>query len=1074
MPETKKIICKNCNKEFEAPVNSRALFCSDLCKKMYRSEQRKAKRPKGTPGRPKTKTKETTKAVAKTTNKPVTYSPSKEDLLDEIFDPRIWEERPVDIETFLFDKQYLGDSWVDGKGKRTMFPFWQEQAKKMFPLPMKSPYNTIIFSGATGIGKYMPNFCKILTPNGYTTHGEVKIGDEILGVNGRPQRVIGVFPQGKQPTAKIIFNDGSEALAGYEHLWTIQIRHHGRVVEKVLTTQEIIDRYSNNFNKPHSPWLPKIKPIEYSKKSFIVEPYILGALLGDGTIGGNRSRVILTDKYGQVGNEVSKRIEEGYKVIKYSYQGRIDKYKITIKNSGVSPYSSKLKTLGVNHNSYGKHIPEEYFYGSVQQRLDLLRGLMDTDGSASPSTRNKGRSKCHFSSVSKALSEGVVRLARSLGMFATIKEQHRIKTYKGISKEKVSYFVSINSDNFNPFLIERKASIWTPAKQFLNRKFKKIEYYGEEDSTCIKVSNPDEMYLTNDYIPTHNTSVAMGVCCAYYLYIVMCLRDPHSYFDLADQKDIVFAIVNIVTKTMAYKNAWGMLHRMLLRSPWFMARGEKGKGKRPEWTCTTKPISLIYGRGPDDLIGLDILFAFLDEISFYRNKSIEAQINSAKELFNAAWERMKSRYVKFGGIFDGLMCMASSKRTDVSFMESFIKEIMDSQDKDKVFLIDRPRWEILPPESYSGKKFPLAVGDKFRPSQIIKEEEVETFIKAGYKILYPPIENLGEFERDMEKALTNIAGESVGQISSFLRGDLVTGCIDENLVNPFKKSIIYSGFKDPDQYWEYFELNTLSQEDFTLPLFVHLDASLGRDGNSLVGVVTDYAINQKDISGNYQPELHYRELFKVKIRAPQGTETGLDKNTKFIYWLSQRFNLQGVSHDQYQSRGFHQDLARNGIKVVQQSVDAVKDGINPVYAVLKDTMYEKRISLLNDEDQSTELVTLEKYESGKVDKPQGGTDDTAQCLAGAVYLASQAKEEMLSSGTVLLKQLSSSDTTNVLANTPPAEVVASELQKHFSQYSPEVQIASQRSNLRDDWDAFFGKEKPKKEKSDINPTAYWG
>lgn len=723
MPETKKIICKNCNKEFEAPVNSRALFCSDLCKKMYRSEQRKAKRPKGTPGRPKTKTKETTKAIVKTTNKPTTYSPSKEDLLDEIFDPRIWEERPVDIETFLFDKQYLGNSWVDGKGKRTMFPFWQEQAKKMFPLPMKSPYNTIIFSGATGIGK---------------------------------------------------------------------------------------------------------------------------------------------------------------------------------------------------------------------------------------------------------------------------------------------------------------------------------------------------------------TSVAMGVCCAYYLYIVMCLRDPHSYFDLADQKDIVFAIVNIVTKTMAYKNAWGMLHRMLLRSPWFMARGEKGKGKRPEWTCTTKPISLIYGRGPDDLIGLDILFAFLDEISFYRNKSIEAQINSAKELFNAAWERMKSRYVKFGGIFDGLMCMASSKRTDVSFMESFIKEIMDSQDKDKVFLIDRPRWEILPPESYSGEKFPLAVGDKFRPSQIIKFEEVETFTKAGYKILYPPIENLGEFERDMEKALTNIAGESVGQISSFLRGDLVTGCIDESLVNPFKKSIIYSGFKDPDQYWEYFELNTLRQEDFTLPLFVHLDASLGRDGNSLVGVVTDYAINQKDISGNYQPELHYRELFKVKIRAPQGTETGLDKNTKFIYWLSQRFNLQGVSHDQYQSRGFHQDLARNGIKVVQQSVDAVKDGINPVYAVLKDTMYEKRISLLNDEDQSTELVTLEKYESGKVDKPQGGTDDTAQCLAGAVYLASQAKEEMLSSGTVLLKQLSSSDTTNVLANTPPAEVVASELQKHFSQYSPEVQIASQRSNLRDDWDAFFGKEKPKKEKSDINPTAYWG
>ena len=722
MPETKKIICKNCNKEFEAPVNSRALFCSDLCKKMYRSDQRKAKRGNSTIGRPKTKSNKTTKTKAKTALEPVNKPLSQEDLLEEIFDPRIWEERPVDIETFLFDRNYLGNSWLDGNNKRTMFPFWQEQAKQMFPLPMKSPYNTIIFSGATGIGK---------------------------------------------------------------------------------------------------------------------------------------------------------------------------------------------------------------------------------------------------------------------------------------------------------------------------------------------------------------TSVAMGICCAYYLHIVMCLRNPHAYFDLADQKEIVFAIVNIVTKTMAYKNAWGMLHKMLLRSPWFMCRGAKTTGKRPEWYCTTKPISLIYGRGADDLIGLDILFAFLDEISFYRNKSIEAQIGAAKELFNAAWERMKSRYVKFGGIFDGLMCMASSKRTDVSFMENFIKEIMDSQDKDKVLLIDKPRWEILPPESYCGKKFPIAVGDKFRPSQIIKEEEVETFEKAGYKIYWPPIENLGEFERDMAKALTNIAGVSVGQISSFLRGDLVTNCIDENLVNPFTKSIIYSGFKDSDQYWEYFNLGVISQEDYTLPLFVHLDASLGRDGNSISGVLTDYAINQKDVSGNYQPELHYRQLFKIKVRAPQGTETGLDKNTKFIYWLSQRFNLQGVSHDQYQSKQFHQDMERAGIKVVQQSVDAVKDGINPVYAVLKDSMYEKRVTLLNDEDQTTELVTLEKYESGKIDKPQGGTDDAAQCLAGAVYLASQAKEEVLSSGAVLLKQLASSEGREIQANTTPAEVVAKELEKHFSQYSPEAQKVSQESSLRKQWNSFFGKEEDQKPK-EVNPTAYWG
>lgn len=1062
-----KVKCKQCGKEFVA-ISNRATICFD-CKKKNQAARR-TKRKQGEQMASQLKKPPVKKSTA---SKTLNTGNLQKDLLDQIFDPVIWEQRPVDIETFLFDRNYLGNSWLDSGDNRTMFPSWQEYSKIMFPLPMRSPYNTIILSGATGLGKYMPNFCKILTPTGYITHGDIKVGDEILGLNGKPQRVIGVFPQGKQAVAKIIFNDNSEALAGYGHLWTIQIRHHGKVVEKVLTTQEIIDRYSNRFGKAHSPWLPRIQPIEYSEKSFIVEPYVLGALLGDGTIGGNSPRVVLTDKYGEVGIELSNRVEKGYKVIKHSYPGRIDKYRIVLEDKGLLSYSTKLKSLGVNHNSYHKFIPEEYFYGSVQQRLDLLRGLMDTDGSAIPSARSGGRSRCHFFSVSKALAEGVVRLARSLGMFATIKEYHRIKTYKGVSKEKTSYKVSINSDTLCPFLIERKSSIWTPAKQFVNRKFKKIEYYGEEECTCIKVSNLDEMYLTNDYIPTHNTSIAMGVCLAYYLHVVMCLRDPHQYFGLADQKPIIFANINIVTKTMAYKNAWGMINKMLIDSPWFMERGGKTEGKRPEWYCTTKPIELIYGRGPDDLIGLDILFCFMDEISFYRNQSVDKQIQAATEVFNAAWERMKSRFLKFGGIFEGLMVMASSKRTDQSFMESFIKTVTEGVEADKVLVIDRARWEMLPVESFSGKKFPVAVGDKFRPSTIIKEDQVDEYTKAGYKIIWPPIENYSEFDRDMNNALTNIAGISVGQISSFIRGDLVNSCIDSNRQNLFTKSVIFSGYKDSDQYYEYVDLSRMRPEDFTLPLFVHLDASLGGDGNSIVGVLADYAVNKSNvITGNIEPELHYRQLFKIKVRAPQGTHTGLNKNKQFIFWLSQHFNLRGVSRDQFQSEEFAQDLDRAGIPVVKQSIDAVKDGICQPYEVLRNAMYEGRVTLLDDEDQTNELVSLEKHESGKIDKPQGGNDDTSQCLAGAVYLASKAKEELLSSGIVLLQNIGSSGDESPQVD--PSKTIEQVMERHFSQYSPEAIMAPGRSSIKNDWESFFGKEEDKKKTPSENITIYWG
>lgn len=475
------------------------------------------------------------------------------------------------------------------------------------------------------------------------------------------------------------------------------------------------------------------------------------------------------------------------------------------------------------------------------------------------------------------------------------------------------------------------------------------------------------------------TSFSMGVLLAYYLHIVLCLRNPHEYFDLADQKNIIFAVINIVTKSIAYKNAWGIINKMLIRSPWFMERGISTEGRRPEWLCTTKPVELIYGRNEDDLIGLDILFCFMDEVSFARNQSVERQIEIATEVFNVAWERMKSRFLKFGGIYEGLMVMASSKRTDVSFLEGFTKKILEDSDSRKVLVVDKARWEVLPPSSYSGKTFPLAVGDKFKPSQIIKEDEVDLYKKNGYNIMWSPEEYRSDFERDMQKALTNIAGISVGQISSFLRGELVQRCINPNNQNLFTESVIFSDYRENDQYYERMDLTRCRPTDFTLPLFIHVDASLGRDGNSISGVLVDYYTNTMTELG-VQFDLHYRQLFKIKVRAPKNGQTGLAKNRQFIFWLRQQgFNIQGVSFDQYQSFETLQILEKAGFNVKKQSIDKVDpSGVNQPYEALKNALYENRIELLEDDDQTDELVSLERYENGKVDKPLGGcfTGDT--------------------------------------------------------------------------------------------------
>lgn len=567
------------------------------------------------------------------------------------------------------------------------------------------------------------------------------------------------------------------------------------------------------------------------------------------------------------------------------------------------------------------------------------------------------------------------------------------------------------------------------------------------------------------------TSVACCAVMAYYLYIVLCLKDPHEYFDLADQKNITFAVLNIVTKTMAYKNAWGMLQKALTKSPWFMKRGKATNGARPEWICTTKPVELLYGRCADDVIGLDLLCCFLDEVNFARIRNVQAAQERATEIYNAAIERMNSRFTKFGGLNEGLMLMASSKRTDQAFLEKFTEDILKGVSGGRTLVVDKPRWEVLPESSYSGVKFPVAVGDKFKPPQIITKIQVKEFEEAGYKIIYPPIENYGDFERDIISALTNVAGISVTNFAMFLSGYYVKKAIDTTLINPFRESVIYVGNKDKTvNYWDYFDIEKVPEAVRKRPLFVHLDASLGGDGNVLYGIIPKYAKMQVDPkTGQTLPELHYQSVFKVKVRAPKGDKVSLIKNTQFIFWLKQQgFNLALVTHDQYQSAEFHQALERENIPVKQQSIDKVTGGINLQYEVLKDAFYEERIKIFDDEDTNQELVQLEKHEDGVVCQPVGGHDDAAQGLCGAVFAASQAKAEFLKDYGILMEAV-----TGTRDITSERNEIERLLQQQFNPEDPfDASKLPAVPGLRKTFDDVVGNKNKEKKEKQVGTTLY--
>ena len=316
----------------------------------------------------------------------------------------------------------------------------------------------------------------------------------------------------------------------------------------------------------------------------------------------------------------------------------------------------------------------------------------------------------------------------------------------------------------------------------------------------------------------------------------------------------------------------------------------------------------------------------------------------------------------------------------------------------------------------------------------------------------------------MLHALTNIAGESVSGAGQFISGEHIGKCINPALKNPFREGVIYVGSKDDLLYQDFCDLSRVLPEDLSAPWYIHIDASLGSDGNSISGGRILYAQEQRTELGLVQPELHYRQLFKVKVRAPKGDKTMLRKNEQFIYWLRQQgINIAAVSSDQYQSKAMGQDFVAAGLNYIEQSIDRVVNHVNPTYSVLRPAIYEHRVELLDDEDQTTELLHLVRYEDGRVDKGLGYHDDASQCLCGWVYLASKDKEKFVLNNVVIGETTIGTtglDTKLEDESLLPKELVLTEaeLLNEFGAFKTD-----EFSGLRNQYDRAFGSTRKREE-----------
>lgn len=379
----------------------------------------------------------------------------------------------------------------------------QQEALELF-----CKYNFMILAGYSGSGKAQPIDTVIPTPNGNKKLGDIKVGDYVFDRLGNPTKVLGVYPQGIKDCYTVTLADGRQTKCNDEHLWSYYTSR-GNLATKTL--REMIDSgiyYNECGNVKHNAKynIPTNGAVEYKEKEYDVDPYVIGSLLGNGCCKEN----ILT-----ISSNDEEQIKEVARLLNSVYKKNSDKnYSWTFRFKNGNPIHTKELLKKYKDDmccySYEKKIPNEYKYGSIEQRINLLQGLFDTDGCI---RNNAPRFSTTYSTSSLQLAKDVQEILFSLGYSCSIHCDNRSK--------KTNYQISVlidNSEKQKLFRLKRKLEIAKNANEYKkHRNYDRIKIVNVEkeenpcEMVCIYVDNEEHLYLTNDYIVTHNTSSLKGI-----------------------------------------------------------------------------------------------------------------------------------------------------------------------------------------------------------------------------------------------------------------------------------------------------------------------------------------------------------------------------------------------------------------------------------------------------------------------------------------------------------------------------------------------------------------------------------
>ncbi len=375
-------------------------------------------------------------------------------------------------------------------------------------------------------GYAQPLDAQVLTPSGWKPMGEIEVGDQVIGGDGKPTTVVGVHPRGDMDVYRVTLNDGTSTRCTADHLWSVDALDP-RMQRRTFTLRELIDRRLRWSPGGNRFYLPKLNGVEFrSDERLPVDPYLLGFLIGDGGLAGTTPGVCSAEA--ESVERVAELLPVGVSLVQH---GPRNWWLSSGRRGGrPNPLTESLRTVGLwRTTSHTKFIPDAYKRSSLENRLALLQGLLDTDGSVDY-RRGTG---AEFYTASRRLADDVAGLTRSLGGVARVK----------VKREGWRVAIDLG-DERTPFRLTRKASIYRRSRKPFRRRITAVEPAGQHEVRCITVANEDGLYVTDDYIVTHNSPAMIEQVCSMAL--------THAHHDGRERfsyTDIVEAMTTVESGT---------------------------------------------------------------------------------------------------------------------------------------------------------------------------------------------------------------------------------------------------------------------------------------------------------------------------------------------------------------------------------------------------------------------------------------------------------------------------------------------------------------------------------------------